>query len=114
MSYNIIPTEKFKKQAKKLVKKYASLKKELENFALELSNNPEQGKPLGNNTFKIRLAVRSKNVGKSGGMRIITFTINPNKEVYLLTIYDKADIESVDDNTIEKIIQSIVISRKLR
>lgn len=29
MNYNIIPTEKFKKEAKRLVKKYPSLKKEL-------------------------------------------------------------------------------------
>jgi mRNA-degrading endonuclease RelE of RelBE toxin-antitoxin system len=111
MSYNIIPTDKFKKQAKKLVKKYSSLKKELENFALELSLNPEQGKSLGNNTFKVRLSVKSKNKGKSGGMRVITFIIKPNKEVYLLTIYDKADIESVDDNTITKLIENIIVSR---
>ena len=29
MNYNIIPVDKFKKEAKRLVKKYPSLKKEL-------------------------------------------------------------------------------------
>jgi hypothetical protein len=32
------------------------------------------GKNLGNNTYKIRLGVKSKGKGKSGGLRIITYT----------------------------------------
>ena len=49
MSYNIIPGERFKKEAKRLSKKYPSLKNEL--FALndQLSENPVIGTSLGNN-----------------------------------------------------------------
>ncbi len=107
MSYNIIPSDKFKKQAKKLVKKYPSLKKELAALSLSLSDNPDQGTSLGNNTYKIRLAVRSKHSGKSGGMRIITYIVNTDKEVYLLTIYDKADIDSIDNSAIVTLITSV-------
>jgi len=107
MSYNIIPIEKFKKEAKRLLKKYPSLKKELFELERILLSNPTAGTPLGNDSYKIRIAIKSKNTGKSGGARVITYVITDNREVYLLSIYDKADIDSVDDKTLRKIIQSI-------
>jgi mRNA-degrading endonuclease RelE of RelBE toxin-antitoxin system len=88
MSYNIIPTPLFKSQSKRLIKKFPSLKKELAELSNILSETSNFGTPLGNDTFKIRLAVKSKGQGKSGGMRIITFRVDKDKEVYLLTIYD--------------------------
>jgi hypothetical protein len=72
-----------------------------------LSQTPDFGTPLGNDTFKVRLAVKSKGKGKSGGMRIITYKIERNKEVYLLSIYDKSEIASVDDRAIKFIIRQI-------
>lgn len=107
MNYNIIPVDKFKKEAKRLIKKYPSLKKELSELSLLLIKNPTAGTPLGNDSYKIRLAIKSKNTGKSGGARIITYVITEDKEVYLLTIYDKGDLDSIDDKTLRKIIQSI-------
>ena len=108
MSYNIIPTPTFKSQAKRLTKKFPSLKKELTDLNVILSLTPSFGTPLGNDTFKVRLAVKSKGKGKSGGMRIITFRIDKNKEVYLLTIYDKSEIDSIDDRAIKSIIRQIM------
>jgi len=107
MSYSVIPIEKFKKEAKRLVKKYPSLKNELNELASLLQTNPTAGTSLGNNTYKIRIAIKSKGTGKSGGARAITYVVTENKEVYLLTIYDKADLDSVDDTTLRKIIKSI-------
>jgi len=109
MSFNVIPTDKFKKEAKKLIKKYPSLKAELVELNLTLSNEPASGKSLGNNTYKIRIAIRSKGAGKSGGARVITYIITSNKEVYLLTIYDKGDLDTIDDKTIKGIIKNIDI-----
>jgi len=107
MSYNIIPIDKFKKEAKRLIRKYPSLKNELSELSLLLSTNPTAGTPLGNVSYKIRVAIKSKGTGKSGGARVITYVITENKEVYLLTIYDKADLDTIDDKTLKKIIQSI-------
>jgi mRNA-degrading endonuclease RelE of RelBE toxin-antitoxin system len=107
MSYNVIPTTTFKSQAKRLIKKFPSLKKELSDLSVTLSQTPDLGTPLGNDTFKVRLAVKSKGKGKSGGMRIISFKIDRNKEVYLLTIYDKSEIASVDDRAMKFIIRQI-------
>jgi uncharacterized spore protein YtfJ len=70
--------------------------------------NPTAGTSLGNNTFKIRIAIKSKGAGKSSGARVITYVVTENKEIYLLTIYDKADLDSVDDTMLRKIIKSII------
>jgi mRNA-degrading endonuclease RelE of RelBE toxin-antitoxin system len=107
MSFSVIPSDRFKKEAKKLSKKYGSLKEELAHLNDILSNTPETGTPLGNDTYKIRLAIKSKGKGKSGGGRVITYVVKDNKEVYLLTIYDKSEFENIDDKTLKNIIQSL-------
>jgi mRNA-degrading endonuclease RelE of RelBE toxin-antitoxin system len=107
MNYSVIPIDKFKKEAKRLVKKYPSLKAELIELNDILSQNPTVGTPLGNNAYKIRLAIRSKGKGKSGGARVITYFVAQDKEVYLLTIYDKAEFDTIDDKLLRKIIESI-------
>ena len=107
MSFSVILSGKFKKEAKRLIKKFPSLKAELLKLNLTLQNDPDTGIPLGNNTYKIRLAIKSKGTGKSGGSRIITYLITENKEVHLLTIYDKSEFDSIDDKTLKAIIKSL-------
>ena len=107
MNFSVIPSDKFKKEAKRLIKKFPSLKQELADLSTILTNEPETGTPLGNDTYKIRLAIKSKGKGKSGGGRVITYAVTDNKEVYLLTIYDKSEFDNVDDNTLRTIIGSL-------
>ena len=107
MNYKIIPVDKFKKEAKRLIKKYPSLKLELADLAESLSTNPTQGTALGNDAYKIRVSIKSKGKGKSGGARVITYVITSQNEVYLLTIYDKAEFDSIDDKTLRRIIDII-------
>jgi mRNA-degrading endonuclease RelE of RelBE toxin-antitoxin system len=107
MNFSVIPIDKFKKEAKRLVKKYPSLKAELFKLNDMLSERPTTGIPLGNNTYKIRLAIKSKGKGKSGGARVITYFVTQNKEVYLLTIYDKAEFGNIEDKLIRIIIGNI-------
>ena len=87
MSYKVIPVDKFKREAKRLVKKYPSPKIELAEIAESLSEEPTLGTSLGNDTYKIRVSIKSKGKGKSGGARIITYVVTPQKEIYLLTIF---------------------------
>ena len=63
-------TKSFKRQAKPLLKKYPA--KELLQLENELLENPKLGKPLGHDSYKIRVAVKSKGKGKSGGLRVIS------------------------------------------
>lgn len=109
MSYSVIPIEKFKKEAKRLVKKYPSLKKELIELATLLKSTPTAGISLGNNASKIRISIKSKSTGKSGGARVITYVVTENKEIYLLTIYDKGELDTIDDKTLRRIITGIKI-----
>jgi mRNA-degrading endonuclease RelE of RelBE toxin-antitoxin system len=111
MSYNIVPTDKFKKEAKRLIKKYPSLKNELDAVNKDLSKDPTTGTSLGNDTYKIRIAIKSKGKGKSGGARVITYIVTENKEIYLLTIYDKAEIDSVDDKALKNMIKYLNINK---
>ena len=107
MSYNVIPTEKFKKEAKKLKKKYSSLPDELSKLNEKLTSNPTLGTSVGNNTYKIRMAIKSKGKGKSGGARVITYFVSADDEIYLLTIYDKSEMENIDDSIIARIIETL-------
>ena len=107
MNFSVIPSDKFKKEAKRLIKKFPSLKDELAGLSTTLSNEPEAGSPLGNNIYKIRLAIKSKGKGKSGGARVITYVVTDDNEVYLLTIYDKSEFDNLDDKTIKSIIETL-------
>jgi len=107
MSYKIIAVPTFSKEAKKLAKKYHSLKSELEIIFASLEINPIQGTSLGNNCYKIRIAISSKGKGKSGGARLITNIIINNETVYLLSIYDKSEKDSLSNSELNELLKSI-------
>jgi mRNA-degrading endonuclease RelE of RelBE toxin-antitoxin system len=60
MKYEVVTTANFEKAAKPLLKKYPSLKNELIQLEADLQVNPQMGTSLGNNTYKIRVAIKSK------------------------------------------------------
>ena len=100
MSYNIIPTPDFKKLFKKLSKKYPSLKEDFHDLIIKLQEKPDTGTPLGYGIYKIRLAIKSKGQGKSGGARVITYLIIQDQEIYLVYIYDKSQLENLTKDQI--------------
>lgn len=107
MSFNIIAVPKFKKEVKKLAKKYSSLKNDLSSLFESLEENPTQGTLIGKNCYKIRLTVTSKGKGKSGGARVITNIVISDKTVYLLSIYDKSDKENLSDKELDSLLKFI-------
>ncbi len=100
MSFKVKISDQFEKELKKLAKKYPSLKNEFADLVAQLAENPTLGTPLGNNVFKIRLAIASKGKGKSGGARIITYLQIDNETILLLSIYNKGDKDSISDKEI--------------
>lgn len=93
----IVATSLFLKCAKPLAKRYRSFNDDYQNFLKELDENPHGGINLGNGFFKVRMAIKSKGKGKSGGARVITFdAIERNDTIYLLFAYDKSDMESIN------------------
>jgi mRNA-degrading endonuclease RelE of RelBE toxin-antitoxin system len=95
MSYSVIPTPDFKKFFKKLYKKHPSLKNDLAELIEKLEDNYAIGISLGSNLYKIRLAIESKNKGKSAGARIIYFFLDVDNEIYLIHIFDKSQFENI-------------------
>jgi hypothetical protein len=83
------------------------LKQELLELNEILCNNPTAGQALGNNTFKIRLSIKSKGKGKSGGARVITYFLGENREIYLLLIFDKSEFSNVDNKLLKQIIEDL-------
>jgi mRNA-degrading endonuclease RelE of RelBE toxin-antitoxin system len=107
MNYNVIALPKFSKELKQLAKKYASLKNEIAILFDNLERDPIQGTTIGQNCYKIRLAIASKGRGKSGGARIITNIVVTKNTVYLLSIYDKSDKETLTDKELRELLNEI-------
>ncbi len=111
-------SKKFQKKFKRLLKKYPSLKAELVKLRETLQADPKTGTPLGNNTYKIRIAIKSKGKGKSGGARVISHVeteiigLIESNTLTLLTIYDKSEISSISKEDIQTLYEGIVKKEK--
>ena len=105
MSFEVVATAGFRRDAKRLLKKYPSLKGELAELEGALAEAPQSGTPLGNGCFKIRLAIKSKGKGKSGGARVITCVYVDQSQVFLLAIYDKAELDTITANELGRLLQ---------
>lgn len=101
----------FLRQAKRYRKKYRSFESDFQSFLCSIEKDPLQGTDLGNGIRKVRMPIKSKGKGKSGGARIITYTINTISDnelnLTLLTIYDKSEIESISEDFIDWLITQI-------
>lgn len=107
MNYKVLSIPPFDRQLKRLAKKYTSLKKEYAVLLDNLEQKPEQGTALGNNCYKIRIAIASKRKGKSGGARIITNFVVKDNIVYLLSIYDKSEQENFTDKELQELLKFV-------
>ena len=113
MNVEILVSDNFRREAKKYLKKFRTLKDELEVFRASLLENPRQGDKITEGVYKVRLASKSKGKGKSGGFRIINYLLEVEKDgngdihttVILLSIYDKSETSSLAENQIVRLIQ---------
>ena len=93
----------FKRQFKRLAKKYHSLKSDYDAWLDEIYKNPLVGDDLGGGVRKIRMTIADKGKGKSGGARVITYNLYQEGDsviIDLLTIYDKGEISNISDEFI--------------
>ena len=100
----------FAKEAKRLAKKYPSFKQDYKDFLLSIKNNPLQGDEITKNIRKIRMAIKAKGKGKSGGARVITFNILTdieNGQVVFLLLYDKEDASTVKVNVVKQLVRDM-------
>jgi mRNA-degrading endonuclease RelE of RelBE toxin-antitoxin system len=95
----------FAKDIKALKKKYRSIDSDFEKFIESLLEDPLQGDGLGNDCYKVRMAIESKNKGKSGGARVITCVKILNETIYLLSIYDKSSQSTITDKALNELLK---------
>jgi hypothetical protein len=57
--------------------------------------------------YKVRLAIASKGKGKSGGARVITFVKVVNEKVYLVSIYDKGQLDNLTKDQILELLKKV-------
>ena len=112
MSCNITisVSDDFAKEAKRLAKKYPSFKQDYKDFLESIKNNPLQGDEITKNIRKIRMAIKAKGKGKSGGARVITFNILTdikNGQVVFLLLYDKEDASTVKVNVVKQLVRDM-------
>ena len=112
MSCNITisVSDDFAKEAKRLAKKYPSFKQDYKDFLVSIKNNPLQGDEITKNIRKIRMAIKAKGKGKSGGARVITFNILTdieNGHVVFLLLYDKKDASTVKVNVVKQLVRDM-------
>ena len=98
MECKITASKSFNKELKRLGKRYASLADDYETLLHDLKQNPALGTDLGRGLRKVRMRISSKGKGKSGGARVITFTVIASVDettINLLYIYDKSERENI-------------------
>jgi hypothetical protein len=103
----------FERSYKRLKKKYLSLPNDLANFKSSFSDNPELGADLGNGFRKVRISIQSKNKGKSGGGRIITYEMCIKQQeniIILIDIYDKSEQETISTKEYTDILKQFLDS----
>ncbi len=105
MNYSVKTIAVFERQAKRLIKKYPSLKTEIFELIRKLKLDPMQGEAIGHNCYKIRISIRSKSKGKRGGARVITNFLVADETVFLLTIYDKADKQNLTNKELKELLR---------
>ncbi|MDR0575206.1 MAG: addiction module toxin RelE [Tannerella sp.] len=82
-----------------MYKKFPSLSSDYQKFETSFSENPQLGVDLGDGFRKVRIAIQSKNKGKSGG-GIITYDMFVKQQenvIILVDIYDKNEKETLSE-----------------
>ena len=104
MSFDIVALRPFERDLRRLLKKYPSLKRDIAALGSNLALDPFQGKSLGRNCYKVRMAISSKGRGKSGGGRVIIHVHVSASTVHLLSLYDKAEKDTLTDKELDQLL----------
>lgn len=98
MAFEIVLTPDFKRDLKQIAKKHKQILKDVGGLIDKLAENPTMGTDLGQNVYKIRLAISGTNKGKSSGARVITYVVVADTTVFLAEIYLKSEFDTADVN----------------
>jgi hypothetical protein len=103
----VLKIAEFVKGYKRISKKHKSLADDLEVLGAALQENGRLGVSLGGNCYKVRLKISSNHKGKSGGARVITYFYVHQQTVYLLAIYDKAEMDTIETQALKVLMETV-------
>jgi mRNA-degrading endonuclease RelE of RelBE toxin-antitoxin system len=102
--YTVVEQELYKKAFKKLSKTYKNIDLDIKDFLKSINTKEDLGIELKSNVFKVRVANRNKNKGKSAGYRLISYLAVIENELHLLYIYDKSKLGNVTEKEVDELI----------
>ncbi len=108
MSLDIYYSPEFKRNVRKLIKKYPSLPDDLDGFIQGLQAGEISGdllQQLGFEVYKERIKNSDNQKGKSGGYRVIYY-LKREEQLFLVTLYAKSEQEDVSVEKIRAIIEN--------
>ncbi len=101
----------FQQDLKDLAKRYRNIKRDISPTLDQLSEGELVGDRLqgveNNIVYKVRIANRDAQRGKSGGYRLIYFFKLEN-DIYLLKIYSKSDMDEIETSQILAIVNRVL------
>jgi mRNA-degrading endonuclease RelE of RelBE toxin-antitoxin system len=101
-------TAEFKRNLRHLMKKYPTIRSDLEPLLLNLQSGEICGdlvQHIGYQVYKVRLPNRDAKRGKSGGYRVIYY-LQTNEHIILVTIYSKIEQGDINPQQIKRIIKT--------
>jgi len=107
MSFRIVLQGNFEREARPLLKRHRSPTEELATLRDALKTDPQQGQPIGSGCYKFGLAIRSKGKGKSGAALVITCVVAVREEVYLLSIFDKSERDTLSAKRLKELLKQV-------
>jgi len=96
----------FTKNFKQLAKKYRHIEEDFDHFLEKFENEHIHAISIKKNIFKARIKNSDKAKGKSGGYRTYYYTVT-DESVTFLIIYDKSEMESIDETVLDGIIEGM-------
>lgn len=107
MSFSIFYSHEFKRNVRKLLKKYPHLSKDLDGFIQGLQAGEVSGDLLqhvGLDVYKARIKNSDNQKGKSAGYSVIYY-LKKEEQLFLVTLYSKSEQDDVSVQKIRAIIE---------
>jgi hypothetical protein len=107
MNFNIVCTETFSKELKKLVKENQSFSYDFGLLLDKLEENPDMGTPLGNQFFKTKLAFRAMGRQSREKPNIQVYFCIKQQNVFLIALHNNHGPDSFPEKDMNQLLKAI-------
>jgi hypothetical protein len=111
LKYEVRPAPSFIRRSRDLLKKYPNMKAALRSYLISLEKGI-RGKniPGFHELWKDRIGMEPYGIGKSGGLRIISYHAPPGRLIVPALIYAKKDLENPPHQLLAETVAEIKLS----